>query len=135
MDDFARSDVAEVFDAYPRAIKRKLLRLRRLIFETAKKTDGVGDIEETLKWGQPSYLTSATKSGSTIRIDQVKNGSADYAMYFHCQTSLVDSFRVLFGDTFRYEKNRAILFNLDEEIAIEALRECVVMALTYHRAR
>jgi hypothetical protein len=73
-----------VFRAYPPALRRKLLALRRLILETARKTDGVGAIEETLRWGQPSFLTSQTGSGSTIRIDAVKAHPGRYAIYFHC---------------------------------------------------
>src|SRR3982750_102276 len=81
------SAVEAAFEAYPRPVKAKLLALRRLILDTAKATRGVGALEETLKWGQPSYLTPATKSGSTIRIDQVKPEPGQYAVYFHCQTN------------------------------------------------
>ena len=124
--------IASILDSYPKPVKARLLQLRKLIFDTAAKTPGVGEIEETLKWNQPSYTTPISKSGSTISIDRVKNGTADYAMYFHCQTSLVDSFRLMFGDTFNYEGNRAILFDNEDEIPVEALRQCIAMALTYH---
>jgi hypothetical protein len=81
----ANSNSAEAtFGAYPKPVKAKLLALRRLIFDTAKATEGVGALEEALKWGQPSYLTTDTKSGSTIRIDQVKEAEGQYAVYFHC---------------------------------------------------
>lgn len=43
-------EVAAVFECYPSAIKRKLLFLRQLIFKVASKTEGVGVLEETLKW-------------------------------------------------------------------------------------
>ena len=49
------SGVEAVFRAYPKPVKAKLLALRRLIFDTARATEGVGALEETLKWGQPSY--------------------------------------------------------------------------------
>ncbi len=62
-------NVAAVFKAYPSKARTKLMFLRKLIIETAAATDGAGEIEETLKWGEPSYLTSKTKSGSSIRID------------------------------------------------------------------
>ena len=100
------SAVDAVFDAYPKPVKAKLLALRRLIFDTAKATKGVGALEETLKWGQPSYLTPETKSGSTIRIDQVKAEAGQYAVYFHCQTDLVETFRELYPEL-RYGGNRA----------------------------
>lgn len=87
---FADPAVQAAFDAYPKPLKPKLLALRRLILDTARNTSGVGAIEETPKWGQPSYLTPETKSGSTIRIDAVKSGADRYAVYFHCQTNLVE---------------------------------------------
>src|SRR5882724_13084104 len=73
--------VTAVFDAYPKPLKSRLLALRRLILETAKTTAGVGALEEALKWGQVSYLTSETRSGSTIRIDRVKSAANQYAVY------------------------------------------------------
>jgi hypothetical protein len=68
-----RPAVPAIFDGYPKPVRARLLALRKLILDTAKTTKGVGAIEETLKWGQPSYLTSESKSGSTVRIDQVKS--------------------------------------------------------------
>src|SRR5258708_4740402 len=84
--------VDAVFDAYPKPLKAKLLALRRLILNTAAVTKGVGELQETLKWGQPSYLTATTKGGSTIRIDRVKASAHQYALYFHCQTDLAATF-------------------------------------------
>ena len=55
--------VDAVFGAYPKPVKAKLLALRRLIFDTADTTEGVGALEEALKWGQPSYLTAESRSG------------------------------------------------------------------------
>ena len=62
------AEVASVFNSYPQKIRTKLLILRQLILDTAASIEVVGEIEETLKWGEPSYLTPKTKSGSTIRI-------------------------------------------------------------------
>ena len=121
-----------VFSAYPKPLQSKLLAVRRLIFETAKTTRGVGALQETLKWGQPSYLTPETKSGSTIRIDQVKSVANQYAVYFHCQTDLVETFRELYPGELSYGGNRSILLNAQQEIPEAALRHCVALALTYH---
>ncbi|SHK45625.1 protein of unknown function (DU1801) [Bradyrhizobium lablabi] len=130
--DFSDPAVDAVFNAYPAPLKAKLLALRRLIFDTAKATAGVGRLEETLKWGQPSYLTPESKSGSTIRIDQVKTAANQYAIYFHCQTDLVETFRELYPTEFSYEGNRCILLNAAEKLPEPALRHCVALALTYH---
>ena len=124
--------VDAVFSAYPKPIKARLLALRRLIFDTAKATKGVGALQETLKWGQPSYLTTETKSGSTIRIDQVKSAADQYAVYFHCQTDLVETFRELYPTEMRYGGNRSILLNAGDGLPETALRHCVALALTYH---
>lgn len=128
-------EVASVFDAYPDKLRQKMLHLRNVIFEVACDTDGVGDIEETLKWGQPSYLTLRPKTGTTIRIDQHDAEGDEYAMYFHCQTTLIDSFREQFSDEMRFEGNRAIVFGIDEELPMAALKECIALALTYHRRK
>ena len=123
--------VDAVFDAYPKPVKARLLALRRLIFDTAKTTKDVGALQETLKWGQPSYLTPETKSGSTVRIDQVKPVPGQYAVYFHCQTNLVETFRELYPEL-RYGGSRCILLNADDKVPEAALRHCVALALTYH---
>ena len=125
------SAVEAVFDAYPKPVKARLLSLRRLILATAKSTKGVGAVEETLKWGQPSYLTPETKSGSTIRIDQVRPVAGQYAVYFHCQTNLVETFRELYPEL-RYGGNRSILLDAKDKMPEAELRHCVALALTYH---
>jgi Domain of unknown function (DU1801) len=123
--------VEAVFGAYPKPVKAKLLALRRLIFDTAKATQGVGALQETLKWGQPSYLTPETKSGSTIRIDQVKPVAGQVAVYFHCQTNLVETFRELYPEL-SFGGNRSILLSAGDKLPEPALRHCVALALTYH---
>jgi Domain of unknown function (DU1801) len=120
-----------VFDAYPKPVKAKLLAMRKLIFDTAKATKGVGALEEALKWGQPSYLTPETKSGSTVRIDQVKSSPGQYAVYFHCQTDLVETFRELYPKL-GFSGNRAIMLNAADKLPEAELRHCVALALTYH---
>jgi len=98
----------------------------------ASDTEGVGDLTETLKWRQPSYLTENTKSGSTIRIGREKKSDGDYAIYFKCQTSLVATFKDRYKNIFRYEGNRAIVFRLNDKIPVNELRHCIAIALTYH---
>lgn len=127
----SKSSVAAAFDAYPKPVRSKLLALRKLILDTAKTTKGVGTIEEALKWGQPSYPTSQSKSGSTIRIDQVKAVPGQYAVYFHCQTNLVGTFRELYPEL-TYSGNRAILLDAADRLPDAELRHCVGLALTYH---
>lgn len=127
---FASPAVAAVFAAYPETVRHKLLALRELIFATAAETDGVGAIEETLKWGQPSYLTTSSRSGSTIRIDRVR-ASDRIALYCHCQTNLISSFRELYPHL-EYQDDRALFIDRDPRTEEGALRHCIALALTYH---
>jgi len=128
---FANAAVADVFASYPNSVRADLLAVRELIFQVASDTDGVGEVEETLKWGQPAYLTCATKSGTTIRLGP---GTAEgsYALYVHCQTTLIDTVRALYGDAFRYLKNRGVLFQSTDRRPAE-LAHVVQLALTYHQ--
>ena len=132
MKPFENVAVAQAFENYPPAARGKLLALRELIFETASATPGVGTLEETLKWGEPAYLTSETKSGSTIRLGWKKSAPAQYAMYFNCQTNLVETFRTLFPDEFKFEGNRALIFGESDAIPRDPLACCIAAALTYH---
>ncbi|MBI3561150.1 MAG: DUF1801 domain-containing protein [Gammaproteobacteria bacterium] len=130
---FQNPAVAAIFKAYPTSLRTKLRLLRQLIFNTAATTVGVGELYETLKWGQPSYLTLKSKSGSTLRIDQIKSQPGHYAMYVHCQTTLIEDFKEIYPDLFKYVGNRSIVFNVADRIPINALRHCIGLALTYHR--
>lgn len=125
--------VAQAFESFPSDIRPKLLALRQLIFETAAATEGVGPLSETLKWGEPAYLTEATRSGTTVRIGWKAAAPTRYAMYVHCQTHLVDRFRSLFGDELAFEGNRAIVFERSDTLPKQPLSVCIAMALTYHR--
>ena len=131
MKRFADRAVASVFKAYPAEVRRRLMAVRALMFETAAATEGVGRLTETLKWGQPSYLTEETRSGSTVRIDRLRKGDG-YAIYFHCQSGLVGKFKAIYPDTFRYDGKRAIMFDAKDRLPRRALAHCIGLALTHH---
>ncbi len=127
---FSDPAVAAAFDAFPAAARAGLLEIRDLIFDVAAETDGVGALQETLKWGQPAYLTPETKSGSTIRLGAPKDGGL--ALYAHCQTTIISDFQGLFPDEFTYEGNRAVRLPEDGDLRPEALSLLIKSALTYH---
>jgi len=129
MSKFKNKDVEKVFNNYPEEMRENLLLLRKLVIETAEETDSVKSLEETLKWGEPSYLT---KGGSTIRMDWKKSKPDQYAMYFNCKTKLVDTFKERYKNEFKYEGNRAIVFNKNDIIPVNELKHCILLSLTYH---
>ena len=125
--------VKAAFDAFPEPARDALLNVRTLIFQTAASNPAVGPLTETLKWGEPAYLTGETKSGSTIRIAW-KPAKPDHgALFFNCKTTLVNTMREIYPDTFTYQGTRAVLFRLDQPLPNDTLAHCIKMALTYHR--
>lgn len=125
-------EVKVVFDSYPEQARPKLIKLRDLILETAGEIEGLESLEETLKWGEPSYLT---KHGSTLRIDWKPKKPEQYAMYFKCTSRLVETFKKKFRNDFEFEGNRAIVFQINDIVPRAELKECVRAALTYHKVK
>ena len=101
-------------------------------FVTFPEECQITDLEETLKWGEPSYLT---KFGSTIRIDWKPSAPKHYAMYFHCQSKLVATFKEVYPHTFHYQGNRAIVLDIKAKLPEKELKHCITLALTYHKVK
>jgi hypothetical protein len=129
---FSNPDVEAVFDQYPLPIRGKILEVRQLIFDVAAELPEVGPLEETLKWGEPSYIPSKTKSGSMVRVHHHPSKPFDYGVYFICSTTLVDTFRELYPNTFTFNKNRCLEFMCAEPIPVKELKHCIKLALTYY---
>jgi hypothetical protein len=127
--------VAAAFDAFPAPVRRRLMQVRGMIFEAAAALDGAGPLTETLKWGEPAYLTEATGSGTTIRLGLSRSSHKPCAVLFNCRTTLVATFRARFPDAFGYEKNRAVLLGASGLLPKAPLATCLAMALTYHRRK
>ena len=122
--------VAAALDRLPDALHARLHTVRALIFAVAADA-GVGPLSETLKWGEPAYLTPG-RTGTTIRLGVSKTARDQVALFVHCQTTLIDGFRDHFADTFAYEGNRALILR-PGPIPEAALAQCIRAALTYHR--
>ncbi|MCK8521040.1 DUF1801 domain-containing protein [Aquimarina sp. D1M17] len=128
----SNSEVQLVFDKYPDVAKVKLSNLRELIINVADETENISMLEETLKWGEPSYIT---KHGSTLRMDWKPSSPDQYAMYFQCTSKLVPTFRIVYKDIFQFEGNRAIVFKIKEELPEKELKQCIKACLTYHKIK
>jgi len=119
-------------DNYPTSVRKQMKQLRQLVLDAAVEIEGLQNLEETLKWGEPSYLT---KHGSTVRMDWKQKTPDQYAIYFKCTSKLVPTFREIYPTEFNYEGNRALVFSLDEKLPKEALKHCIKVALTYHKVK
>ncbi len=127
---FQSEDVKAAFERFPPRARAALLDLRAEIFDCAQRLPQVGALTETLKWGQPAYLTEASGSGTTLRLGVPKTGG--FAILVHCQTDLVPQFRAVFGDAFTYDGTRAVVFGEGDAPDLEKLRFLIGRALTYH---
>ncbi len=125
-------EVEIVFDKYPPHVRKKITHLRNLIIQTANETKEITALEETLRWGEPSFLA---KNGSTIRINSKKNAPDQYGIYFQCTSKLVPTFKIIYRDTFTFEGNRAIIFRIKDTIPEVELKSCITAALTYHTVK
>ena len=123
------NSVTKVFKAYPPEVKAQMNKLRDLVIEAASEIEGLDSLEETLKWGEPSYLT---KHGSTLRMDWKAKKPDQYALYFKCTSLLVPTFKTVYDDLFKFEGDRAIVFDLDEKLPATEVKACIKAALTYH---
>ena len=132
MIEIVNPDVSRVFESYPESMRGKMLRLRKIVLETASETEGVDAVVETLKWGEPSYIT---KGGSTVRIGWKEKTPGQYAIYFNCNSSLVETFKAVYGEAFTFDGKRAIVFGVDDELPIAELKHCISLALTYHSVK
>ena len=124
--------VREVFNRYPKEVRPRIEYLRKLIIDTAEEIKDIHKLEETLKWGEPSYLV---KRGSTLRIDWKEKNADQYAMYFQCSSKLVPTFKLVYKHLFDFENNRAIIFQLNDEIPEIELKKCIEVTLRYHTVK
>ena len=123
--------VRNKFKTYPDEVSEALLVIRALIFQIAKE-EGITDLIETLKWAEPSYIS---KIGTTIRYDWKAKYPNEYRIYFHCQTSLVETFKEVYADTFEYDGNRALIFKLGATLPMKQLSHCLSIALRYKKVK
>jgi len=120
--------VTDAISKHPDVVSSKLNYLRDMIHLTAENIAEVKSVEESLKWGQPSFAPNPKKIGSSVRVDKSGEG---VSLYFICTTTLVEDFRELYPDTFNYIGNREIHFAIDDEIPEDELSHCIAMTLTY----
>ncbi len=120
--------VQEVYDSYSEPLKRLFGEVRNLILAIGRETAVVGPLSETLRWGQPSFLTEETGSGTTIRVDRFDNDAL--AVFVNCQTTLISDARTYFPEL-TFSKNRAIVLGVNEEVPYAQLSAFLELALTY----
>ncbi|WP_417669819.1 DUF1801 domain-containing protein [Pseudoalteromonas tetraodonis] len=119
------------FEEYPGKVRLRLEELRTLILKLASDLE-LGEVEESLKWGEHSY---SVKTGSPIRTDWKLKSPNQYYLFFNCQTKLIDTFRELHNDTLEFQGNRAIVLSLSSSLPEAEIKNCLELALTYQQRK
>jgi len=132
MTDEIPEQTRAAWAGFPDPLTAKLIQLRGLVLDVARDEPAIGPLEETLKWGEPAFLTAATGSGTTVRIHRHKKSADSYALYVHCQTDLIERYRQLYQDILAFDGNRAVVFDVKEPLPVDVIKHCIAMALTYH---
>lgn len=128
-----RLNTSELFEQttaqFPTHCAKSLNELRALILDVQAENPEIGELSEVLRWGQLSYLTEQTGSGSMIRLGLSKSGKP--AMFFHCGTTLIETFRAQYTHLFEFEGNRTMAVTEPiDDFSVE-LKHCIHQALTY----
>ncbi len=123
--------VSERVSLYPKEARERFVKLRAMLFDLAE-SEGLGELAETTKWGEPSYKS---KIGSPVRIDWKSKNPKTISLYFNCNTKLVATFREVYPKAFNYEGNREVIIPLSDEFPRDELAHCLLMALKYHELK
>ncbi len=126
-------NVAATIAAWPEAAQKTFLAIRTILFHAAADQSVVGPLTETLKWGEPAYLTAASKSGTTVRLAWKPATPAHLSVLLNCRTTLIEKLRTIYPTTFHYQGTRAALVALDAPLPEVALDHLARLAQTYHR--
>ncbi len=113
------------------SIREGLLDLRALVYQAAAEDRWIGPLQETLKWGEPSYLTEITRSGTTLRLAVKKALPDTYGLFFNCRTRIAERITDLYPDTFTLDGKRGLLFSAGRNIPAEEVKACISLVLTY----
>ncbi len=132
MEQAISAGVVSAIDHYPDDALKMFNQLRRVVVDIASETVGLNAVEETLKWNEPSYLT---KAGSTVRFAWKVAQPDTIGVYFNCQTILVETFKELYPTQLSFDKNRAVLLDLNALFPTDEMRHCIGIAMEYHKLK
>ncbi|MDW3218251.1 MAG: DUF1801 domain-containing protein [Acidimicrobiales bacterium] len=124
--------VADWLADVPDDVRECVDRLRSVVHRVAWE-EGAWPLVEEIKWGQPSYRSPHARESTPLRLGWTDTGDA--ALLAHCQSRVIPDFRDAFGDRFRFEGNRAVLFGSVADVHEAELAELIRHALTYRRRR
>ncbi|GAC16230.1 DUF1801 domain-containing protein [Aliiglaciecola lipolytica] len=128
----ANPNVIEHIKQCPDIAQEALLCLRELLLNVANNTPEIKHLEETFKWGEPSYIT---KTGSTLRMDWKPSKPAHISVFVNCQTKLIETFKELYPQELSYVGNREIALPLNKPLPLQVLAHCFELTFKYQKIK
>ncbi|SDW21911.1 hypothetical protein [Litoreibacter albidus] len=117
--------IFQVFASMPADVATTLRAARLDILRAAAASNEVGQLDETMKWGEPAYLTCAPKTGTTLRLGLI-GGQA--AVMVPCSTAIIDDARAIFGPLPELSGKRGLVLGGQRQV----FNYVVDAALHYH---
>jgi len=124
-------EITDTIANYPASARRAFLKLRDIVFSLAAERTEVGVLTESLKWGEPSYVPKRSRTGTPVRIAWKDKAPDSISLFVNCQTTLIQEWREIYGDTFEFVGNRELKLQVSGDWPEAELTHCVAMALTY----
>lgn len=127
-------NLRDVVQHWPKPAQFQFNRLREIVLDAAISAD-IGPLEETLKWNEPAWLPAKRGIGSTLRSSWSPKHPNALGLFLNCNSTLPETMRTLYPNTFTYDGKRSIWLALDTPLEQDALHHCAVLTLTYHRSK
>ncbi|MFT6674686.1 MAG: hypothetical protein ACJAVM_000869 [Sulfitobacter sp.] len=107
----------------------------RAIFHDVAAQAGIGVLEESLKWGQPSWRPQRPRTGSTLRISWDAATPQILPLFVDCKTDLAARMQTLYPDLAANDGRRRIGFDLHGALPAQAIAHLAQMTFCYHLKR
>jgi hypothetical protein len=101
-------------------------------FHTIADEAGAGPLDESPKWGQPSWRPRKPRTGSTLRLSWSPKSPDTLTAYVDCKSTLAATMADLYP-TLPNDGNRAIALDLRQPLPKDALCHLAALTFTYHR--
>tara|TARA_R110002094_G_scaffold23868_14_gene36157 strand:- start:1518 stop:1952 length:435 start_codon:yes stop_codon:yes gene_type:complete len=132
--DNAPSPLLSRISRWSEPAQQKLWHCRAMFHEIAEKA-GVGALDETLKWGQPSWRPTKPRTGSTLRMDWNPKFPDRLSLFVDCKTDLAARMQTLYPDLPENDGQRHLAIDLYAPLPEQAITHLADMTFTYHRTK
>lgn len=107
----------------------------RILFHDVAAAADIGRLDETLKWGQPSWRPVKPRMGSTLRMAWDATQPDQLSLFVDCKTDLAARMRDLYPQLPLNDGQRQLGIDLTQPLPEQALRHLAEMTFGYHRAK